>query len=145
MRKVATLLITLLCVNLALAHSKLLECQEAAAAGLKQENGQWKANHLILKKFFLELNGDTLTKESVMSAHPDQNEGMKVFTPLVSCITSSVTGVIKCSLYGEYTLTFDPKSNRGGTSDIGGARYADRESVQVRVFTCQPGLPRLSR
>ena len=85
MRKALTLLIALLCANLALAQNKPLACQVDASAGLKWENGRWRIANFAERKFILVLSGDTLTKESVASTFPVPELANDSIASWVSC------------------------------------------------------------
>jgi hypothetical protein len=135
MRKALTLLIALLCVNLALAQNTPLACQVDAAAGLSWENGQWKTTRFFEKKFILVLSGDTLTKESAAQALGTLN----AYT--VSCNTDLNDKMISCIDRAGRSLVFMPETRKGGVSKLFGATMnskESRDSVQVSAFTCQP-------
>jgi hypothetical protein len=134
MRKVATLLITLLFANLALAQNKPLACQVDAAAGLKWENGQWRIARFIEGKFILVLQGNTLTKESVAKVldlrHPSQ----------VTCSVEPLEKMITCADLSGGTLIFQPENLKGGTSHLFGSSESndERDTISVEAFTCRP-------
>ena len=133
MRKALTLLIALLCANLALAQNKPLACQVDAAAGLKWENGQWRIARFIEKKFILVLSGKTLTKDSVSKAW-----GTEANTNDIICITN-FNSVFCSGIFGE-SLIFNHENYRGGISLIFGAttESKQRDTLSVDAFTCQP-------
>ena len=134
MRKVATLLITLLFANLALAQNKPLACQVDASAGLRWENGQWKTTRFIERKFILVRQGDTLTKESVAEVLN------LIRTDFVTCSTD-FEKLISCLGFGTRTLIFDPTTKRGGLSFLAGTANGDadkRDTPLIEAFTCQP-------
>ena len=130
MRKALTLLIALLCANLALAQNKPLACQVDAAAGLKWENGQWRIARFIEQKFILVLDGKILTKESVERAF---NLGHSNFV----CRTT-FNGKILCNNDTGSQLFFNPYNLKGGLAATFGATMDDTpDTVSVDVFTCQ--------
>lgn len=95
MRKALTLLIALLCANLALAQNKPMACQDDATVGLNWEGGQWKIARFNPQKFILVISGDTLTKESVIKAtNPDLDSTRLI--ELVSCKQGVLDSVISC-------------------------------------------------
>ena len=141
MRKALTLLIAILCANMALAQNKPLACQVDAAAGLKWENGQWKVTRFLERKFILVMRGDTLTKESVASSYPNFEDIPKNLISSVFCETDKYDKRIRCSMTRGHTLLFNPENNRGGISLLGGAASSgtdDRDTPSVEAFTCQP-------
>ena len=137
MRKALTLLITLLCANLALAQNKPLACQVDAAVGLRWENSAWKIARFTERKFILVMKDDTLTKESVAEVFllPKQ-----LGTDFVTCI-SAWDKLTTCLVNSTRALVFDPRTNRGGTSHLAGTALGndvDRDTPFMEAFTCQP-------
>ena len=135
MRKVATLLIAMLCANLALAQNKPLACQVDAAAGLKWETGEWRATRFQPKKFILVMSGDTLTKESAAQALNT------LYARAVSCNTDDYDKMISCIDRSGGSLVFMPKTLKGGVSQLLGTMLdsiESRDTVSVSAFTCQP-------
>ena len=138
MRKALTLLIALLCINLALAQNKPLACQVDASAGLRWENGQWKVSKFVDSRFILIMNGDTLTKESVSRAM--SGSGSVIFSDVI-CKTNSFNKKIFCTDFGGYEISLDPQNLKGGMSRIWGATTAEnsfKDAILVDAFTCQP-------
>jgi len=141
MRRALTLLIALLCANLALAQNKPLACQVDASAGLKWKHGQWRLADFGEREFILVLSGDTLTKESVASTFPVPELSDKSLAPWTSCSTDKVRGEIRCWVMQDYLLIFNPNSNQGGTSMVSGVTDGNikyRDSIAIEAFTCQP-------
>jgi len=138
MRKALTLLIALLCANLALAQNKPLACQVDVAAGLKWENGQWQTARFKEDKFILVMSGDTLTKESVIKA-TNPNLDSNRLVEQVSCKQWVLDSVISCFIWPSTVLIFNPKTLKGGISKIYGATQntADRDTPYIEAFTCQ--------
>ena len=133
MRKVATLLIALLCANLAFAQNKPLACQVDASVGLIWDNGAWKTARFKESKFILVRQGDTLTKESLAQV-------LQLGTAYITCSTDSEK-LIACLGFGTRTLIFDPATNRGGISYLAGTANGNnvkRDTPVIEAFTCQP-------
>ncbi len=124
----------LLSINTASAQNKPLACQVEAAAGLLWENGRWVTRSFELNKFILVQTRNTLTQDSVgkvLRATPD----------FVSCRNDVGNQLrIECSDVHGGSLFFDPKTQKGGISQlIGGTTSADaRDTVTVQVFSCTP-------
>jgi hypothetical protein len=133
MRKALTLLIALLCANLALAQNKPLACQADEKAGLKWANGVWKQTRFELPKFILVLSGNTLTRDSVARVFGHEYPNM------VRCETG-YDGRIFCSGGTGASIAFNPKNLQGGYSTIFGATddKDERDTLSLAPFTCQP-------
>jgi len=134
MRKALTLLIALLCVNLAFAQNTPLACQTDASAGLKWENGGWRLTNFVDRKFILVLSGNTLTKDSVSKAWRTEASPTRIV-----CDTNFDSSVSCHGRFGE-TLVLNPLNYRGGISLIFGTTSENnkRDTVSVEAFTCQP-------
>lgn len=125
------------CASGVWAQGKPLACQEDAAAGMNWENGQWKVVSFKPRRFILVLDSGNLTTKSVLKAlFPSAKDE---YVSQVSC-TKIPTIKIRCEDLSGGSLYFNPKSNKGGISNIAGAQdeESNRDSLTVSAFTCQP-------
>lgn len=135
MRKLQfTLLIILssaISTNGAMAQNKPLACQVDASAGLKWENRRWVTKTFLENKFILVQTENTLTTESASKA-------LSSFSMGVSCRSTSRD--ILCTDTAGGSLYFDPKTSRGGISQLLGSTSAGdtRDTVTVQIFSCTP-------
>ena len=135
MRKLQiTLLIVLSSIiftNIAIAQNRPFACQVDASAGLKWESRRWVTKTFEATKFILVQSGNTLTADSASKA-------LVTASILVSCKNTSAE--ILCTDEGGGSLYFDPKTMKGGVSQLfGSTNDGDRrDTVTVQVFSCAP-------
>lgn len=133
MKKIPVSLLILLCslffTSGATAQNKPLACQGDAAAGLLWENGRWVTKSFKTDKFILVQTNSGLTLESVAKAIASDSE-------LVSCRKFGAR--ISCVDPIGHSLFFDPRTLRGGVSQMFGSMDSDikRDTVSVQVFSC---------
>lgn len=121
---------SILCTNGAIAQNKPLACQIDTANGLSWHNSRWVNYNFPTGKFILVQTKDTLTIESVANA-------IDAIPSHVSCRTSPIS-IISCNDFTGGNIIFDPKTLKGGISQIFGATMIAerRDTVSVKPFSC---------
>ena len=122
--------------NRAIAQNKPLACLIEGAAGLKWEGGRWvtKSFHSNIPKFILVQARNTLTIDSVGKA-------LEASPGNVSCRNDVGYQLrIECTDTTGGSLFFDPKTLKGGISQLIGGTFnsAERDTVTVQIFSCTP-------
>jgi hypothetical protein len=128
------LLITALLLVHGAAMGQTFACQYTEAAGLKWESGRWRsASFINPPPFFLKIEGDGLTADSVAKAISGLNDRIR-------CERNQFTKTFSCFDQHGGFLHFDPQRSAGAISQMLGAsteRAGYRDSVTVSAFTCQ--------
>jgi len=110
-------------------------CQYTADAGLRWENGSWKAtNFREGQPFVLVQDGDLLTRKSVSTALTGDDRSHI----LIRCRWNE--GLVFCRDTLGTSLVFSPTTGQGGLSLILGATQNNpeqRDTVHVKHFICQ--------
>jgi hypothetical protein len=116
------------------AMAQTFACQYTTSAGLKWENGRWR-NVIFVNPppFFLKIEGDRLTADSVAKAISGLNFEIR-------CERDRFNNTFSCFDQSGGFLYFSPQRSAGGVSQMLGAsseRSDYRDSVSVAAFTCQ--------
>jgi hypothetical protein len=126
----SALLITLVGASVQ-AQNKPLACQDDATSGLNWENGRWVTSMFKTGKFILVQAGNTLTKESVAKVFFDTAPNQ------ISCSNDNFRITCNSTFMSLY---FDPKTLKGGISNLLGSTMRDgsyKDSIYVTAFSCQ--------
>lgn len=112
------------------AQNKPFACQQDEAVGLNWEKDRWKMARFRTMNFILIVQNGNLTVSSVAKAFGGHEAA-------TSCRTA---GYITCSDIFGSNMIYDPQTMKGAISTLlGGTEVGEnRDSVLVRVFTCQP-------
>lgn len=120
----------------AIAQNKKLACQSEAVAGLEWKKDQWgPSTRFNLSKFILIQTKDGLTTKSVAKAlRTKYLEG-------VLCRDNGTKTRLSCTDTSGGYLYFDPRSLKGGVSQLLGSKSTDpnfKPAVSLSVFSCTP-------
>ena len=134
MKKMLLATLLVVCATGVWAEGEPLACQEEDSGGLRWADGKWKTTGYHTQRFVLVLEGDVLSKTSVMKAFVGDDGN----SYQVTC--TNVNPQIRCEDQTGSSLYYDPRVKRGGIARIFGATLTSnqRDTLSVSAFTCQP-------